>query len=170
MSNMTNPLDGLLELQARIDSGLQMDKCPGNSGLSVFLDKPEGVMRTTYAMMENDTVIAYSVFLKAAPIANLNTFGIGCAVREEHRRKGLGAHVLGSSISLFTDTMILDLSYHDSYFIEATIVGIDNIASLRLAYTFISNHPTKIVDQHSGEDAYHFLRLIELKDFILFKY
>jgi hypothetical protein len=32
MSNIINPLDGFLELQAGIESGLQMVECPGDNG------------------------------------------------------------------------------------------------------------------------------------------
>jgi len=160
MSNMINPLDGLLKLQAGIDSGLRMVKCPGGSGLSVFFDEPEGVLRLTYAMMEGDTIIAYSVFLKDKPINGVDVFDVGYAVLEEYRGKGIATHVLKNSIDLLTDTM-RSVNTFTGYYIEA-IIGVNNIASNKLAHKIISDTPNKIVDKHSGEDAYQYLRLINL--------
>jgi len=53
---MINPLDGLLELQAGIESGLKMVECPGYNGLSVVFDQPEGVIRMTYAMIKDGNI------------------------------------------------------------------------------------------------------------------
>jgi len=56
VSRMINPLDGLLELQAGIESGLKMVECPGYNGLSVVFDQPEGVIRMTYAMIKDGNI------------------------------------------------------------------------------------------------------------------
>ena len=158
MSNMINPLDGLLELQDGINNGLQMVKCPGDSGISVFFDNPEGVLRLTYAMMEGDTVVAYSVFLKDKPINGVAVFDVGYAVLEEYRGKGMASHVLKNSIDFLTNTM-KSANAFTSYYIEA-IIGVNNTASNKLAHKVISDKPKQIVDMHSGEDAYQYLRLI----------
>ena len=160
MSNMTNPLEGLLELQAGIESGLQMLECPGDNGLSVVFDQPEGVIRMTYAMIKDGMVIGYTVFVKDQPIGSVTVFDIGYAVREEYRGKGLATRIVNSSIDLLTDTMGLG-GHFDSYYLEA-IVGIGNLTSNKLAHKIISDTPKQIVDKHSGEDAYQYLRLIEL--------
>lgn len=160
MSNMINPLDGLLELQAGIESGLKMMRCPGDGGLSVVFDQPEGVMRITYAVIEDGVIIGYVVFLQDQPIGGVIVFNIGYAVREECRGKGLATRIVNSSIDLLTDAMGLG-GHFDSYYIEA-IVGIGNLASNKLAQNVISDTPRKIVDKHSGEDAYQYLCLINL--------
>ncbi len=160
MSNMTNPLEGLLELQAGIESGLQMIECPGDSGLSVVFDQPEGVIRMTYAMIEDGVVSGYTVFVKDQPIGGVDVFDIGYAIREEYRGKGLATRIVTSSIELLTDTMRFG-GHFDSYYIEA-IVGVGNLPSNKLARKIISDSPKQIVDEHSGEDAYQYLRLVRL--------
>jgi len=160
MSNMVNPLDGLLELQAGVDSNLQMVKCPGTSGLSVVFDQPQGVLRMTYAMIEDEIVIGYTVFIQDKPIGNITVFDIGYAVLEKYRGKGLATRIVNSSIGLFIDTIGTGGNF-DNFYLEA-IVGVGNFASIKIANKVISDSPTKIVDKHSGEDAYHFLRLINL--------
>lgn len=158
MSEMTNPTNALLSFQAEIRRGMPVEPCTLNSELSVVLDKPNGKPRYSYAKIEWGKVKAFSMFVLDTPINDIPTFNIGYAVPEFYQKKGYGNDIVKKSI----DELSAGLAKAGvrQIYIRA-VVGLDNVPSNNIARRLISQNPEEIIDDLSGENAYHYIRLIQ---------
>ena len=160
MVGMTDPMEALKNLQVEVGRGLRFQPCELNSNMGVYMDQPNGRTRLSYAIIEGEVVKALSLFVAIDPEEGVPCFTAGYAVAEGFRNNGLATTILQNSIA--------ELKYGlgknrvKRFYIDA-IIGLDNIASQKVASKVISTKQEKIVDCYSGNDAYRYLRLMEVE-------
>ncbi len=159
MSQMTDPMNALRELQKALDNKwVDLTPCDIYKEISIIVDQPNGVPRFTYAIVESGKVHAVSLFALADPVERLPCFNVGYAVLESVRGNGIGTEILRKSIDeIYTG---LARNGQKMFYIEA-IVAIENKSSNSIAKKLISNSPTRCQDQFSGEDAFQYLRKLQ---------
>lgn len=158
MTQMTDPHDGLVELQKAIDAKVvKMDFCTLHPDVCIHFDRPNGEHRFSYANIVNGEIRAFAVFVIVEPLNNLPCFNIGYAVPEKYRRQGLGTEILNKSI----DELAYGFGRNNikEFYLEA-IVGKDNIPSQKLLAKVFGCTPTECVDSFSGESSLSFTKLV----------
>ncbi|MEQ0583842.1 GNAT family N-acetyltransferase [Pantoea dispersa] len=156
---MTNPHDGLVSFQEALDKHLiNPANCTLHTDMSILHDDAEGTPRLTYALIENGKVKATVVGVIVEPIEGIPCVALGYAVAEQYRGQGLAKDVLRKSINELKHGF---KKHMDRLYIES-IVGADNIASQKLSEQYISPNPSKIIDEHSGLPALHYVKLLNL--------
>ncbi len=159
MSQMTDPMNALRELQKALDNNwVQLTPCNIYKEIYVIADKPNGVVRFTYALIKNGRVCAVSLFALTDPIEGLPCFNVGYAVLEEMRGKGIGSDILRKGIEEIHQGFYRN--GHKEFYIEA-VVGLDNHPSNSIAKKLISDTPTRGKDHFSGEEAFQYLRKLQ---------
>lgn len=160
MSQMTDPMNGLVSLQYEIKkNGFQLSRCALHADLQVVVDRPNGETRITYAMIDYGRVRAFVTYVSADPVDGVPCFGVGYAVPEKFRRKGLASKIIDKSL----DEMKHGLARNGirRFYVEA-VIGVSNVASIKVAEKVISATPDRSgVDEFSGEPAITYLRLVE---------
>jgi hypothetical protein len=152
---MTDPSHALTLFQEALDAG-QIPLQPGIVDKELFLapDEVNGRLRLSYLRLRNKTIIALVQLVALEPLDGAAYFQLGYAVPEQFRGKGIAkgatAAALAEMISGFGRAGI-----HD-FFVEA-IVGVDNIASQRLAAALLTKYPEAITDSVSGKPALRYL-------------
>lgn len=135
-------------------------KCESSQNLYKLVDDADGKNRITYTRIIKDEVHALVAFVPVDPYKSCHCLNVGYAVNANMRNQGIGSE--------FLEEAFLDLqegitrSSLSEYYVEA-IVGVNNLASNRIANKYISDKPKQIVCQVSGEDAYQYLRRFESK-------
>ena len=156
---MTDPLDGLNQLQYAIDNGFnELFPCELSPELQCISDQPNGIQRFTYAEIKTGKIHAYSVFVVTENLNELPCFNIGYAVPETFRRRGFATSVLKKSIAELKNE--LARNNIKRFYLEA-IVGTSNKASQKIANKLISQTPKECTDSESGQPALSYTRLIE---------
>ena len=159
MSQMTDPMNALNELQIAIDNkAVSLNNCEIYPDLKVLFDEPLGTPRFTYANTLNGKVKAVSLFVAAERMEGIPCFGIGYAVEKSAQQKGLATDIVKKSIEELSNG--LKRNGIPKFYVEA-IVGTSNIPSIKLAEKLISKSPRECTDEVSGEPAFQYVRLIE---------
>ncbi len=159
MARMTDPTDSLVSFQEELSHGA-LRLVPGtlDPDLKVFADMAGGQPRMTYARIENGVVTALVVFVFADFGSDgIPFFQVGYAVPDPYRRQGRAKSALRSAIAELVHGFSKTGS--QSFNIEA-VIGVDNIASQRIAAALISNAPTRITDSVSQLPALQYVREI----------
>lgn len=159
MPTLTNPMDGLVSLQRALRRGdVRLEPCQLHPELQVLLDRPNGEMRLTYAVIDHGRVRATVVFAEAERVDGVPCFGIGYAVAEPFRRHGLATATVTKSIEELRHG--LRRVSPNPFYIEA-IVATSNEASNRLSQRVISDTPAPGTDSISGEPVLQYLKRVE---------
>lgn len=159
MSQMTDPMNALRELQKALDNNwVQLTPCDIHKEISVIVDQPNGVVRVTYALVKNGTVRAVSLFALTEPVEGLPCFNVGYAVLEEARGKGIGTEIVRKGIEEIYRGFARN--GHKEFYIEA-VVGLENHASNSIAKKLISNTPARGQEHFSDEEAFQYLRKLQ---------
>lgn len=160
MTQMTDPHDGLVSFQSALKLGLlQLSKCKIHKDLKFLYDMPNNSPRITYALLDRNNVVkATASFVPVDPCDDGPCFGVGYAVAEPFRGKGLAYEILEKSLDEF---IALSKGKTPRMYIE-TIVGVDNIASQKVSSRFINDAPDEVTDKLSGLPALHYMRFVEL--------
>lgn len=159
MSQMTDPMNALKELQkALVNNWVKLTPCDIHKEISVIADQPNGVVRFTYAIVENGKVQAVSLFALTDPVEGLPCFNVGYAVLVNMRDKGIGTEILRKSIEEIYKGFARN--GHREFYIEA-VVGVENHASNSMAKKLISESPSRGQDHFSGEEAFQYLRKLQ---------
>lgn len=155
---MTNPLDGLQSLQEALDQGLRLNVCKRHPELQMIFDQPNGCQRLTYALIEAGVIKSYSTMILVQPLHGIPCFNIGYATSSDFQGNGLATEMVEKSI----DELKIGFQDHQitRFYIEA-VISVDNIASVKVANKVISDKPSHIIDEISGEKAFYYTRLVE---------
>lgn len=158
MPQMTNPHDGLLSFQDALAANvISPVACRHNKELSMLFDDAEGTPRMTYSFIDAcGTVKALAMFVPVEPVGQVPCVGIGYAVAEQFRGQGLAYEIVEKSISEFKMSSKQRLP---EFYLEA-VIGVENVASQKVANKFISNSPDAITDEWSGLPALHYMCLV----------
>lgn len=161
MKRMTDPMDALRSMQdclvKRVPLGFRA--CVYHRDMKLLLDSPTGEPRLSYALIDGVTVKALCIFAHGDPIDGVPCFDIGFAVAEKFRRKGLGKSMVENCIDELSKGM--RGKFGPKLYIEA-IVGADNVGSRKIAELVISSSPESCTDEHSGQAAFSYQRLVVL--------
>jgi len=156
---MSDPSEALFSFQNALRAGV-IDLKPGEIEKAVFVhfDRPNDKPRFTYVKLEAQTVIALAMFviLDSSPEPWIQT---GYAVPKKFRNQGHATGLMRNAIAeLKNGLRHVGLK---SIQIEA-IVGVENLASQRVAAKVISATPTSITDNISGQPALQYILRIDL--------
>jgi hypothetical protein len=152
---MTDPLQALVSLQAAIRKGMATS-CRKYRSVRVLVEEIDGRVRCTYARIEHGRVKALAMFVSVDQIDGAACFQIGYAVPEAYRGRGWATEILHQAW-----TLSHGLVRHGAkqFYVEA-VVGISNVASIRVATKFLSDSRVPTTDSVSGEPALAFTRLV----------
>ena len=135
-------------------------KCRLGENLYMLQDDANGAFRITYAEIIDKEVIAAVSFILVEPLKGSPCFAVGYSVDPSHRRKGIGTSLLKEAI----EEMAQGLAKHvDGRFYIEAVVGVVNIASNKISQNVLKVKGKRVVDQVSGEDAFQYIKLIDLK-------
>ena len=159
MSNMTDPMNALTQLQIALDNGVVLlTPCEIHKELGVIADKPNGTPRFTYALIKNGKVQAVSLFALAQPIEGIPCFNIGYAVIEKERGKGIATQLVKKGIDELQNGF--KRNGIAEFYIEA-VVSVSNEPSNKLAEKLISDSPASGTDCFSGEACLQYVRKVK---------
>jgi GNAT superfamily N-acetyltransferase len=99
---MTDPTDALVSFQqAFLSARFRKELLRGEIDPALFVhsDRPAGEPRFTYVKADNGRVTAMAIFIKADPVDRTPCFGVGVAVAEAHRGKGLAKRIVEAAIT-----------------------------------------------------------------------
>ncbi len=137
---------------------MQLRPCELHPELQVLVDHPNGVLRLTYAKVEKGRVQAVALFVPAEPVGGVPCFGVGYAVAEATRGRGVAAKTVQNAIDELRNG--LKRNGQPRFYVEA-IVARTNAASNRIAARLLSDTPSEGTDSVSGEPIYQYLKLID---------
>ncbi len=155
MPTIVNPMEALKAFEPALKSG-ELHVQPGtiDPELIVHMDRPNGQIRITYARLRGQSVGAIAIIIPAEYENGLPVFQIGYAVPQHLRKRGMGKEIVQTAIQEFTAGMARNGLVH--FYLEA-VVGVDNIASQKVAEHVIGGEPKKIADHTSGEAALQYM-------------
>jgi RimJ/RimL family protein N-acetyltransferase len=154
-----DPMVGLKLLQKALTRGnVRMERCERHPDLQVHQDRPTGDLRITYAAITHGRVRATVVFSRSDTEEGIPAFGIGYAVAEKFRGRGLASTTVRKAIEELRHLPGQDFA--GPFYIEA-MVAASNDASNRLARRIISDAPVAVTDEVSGEPSFRYLQLVE---------
>lgn len=156
---MTDPMLALTELQKALNARLVlMQPCRLHPELQVLVDRPNGRIRVTYALIKGQKVKAIALIVDADFEEGVAFFQLGYAVDPAFRGKGLGTEILQKSIEEFKHGMA---GVGKKKYILEAIVSVDNAPSNKIATKLLSSSPSTITDDFSQENAFQYLLKIE---------
>jgi GNAT superfamily N-acetyltransferase len=156
---MVKPENALESFQRELLAGrIQPQPSPLDPKLFIYVDRPMGEPRVSYARMAGKTVTAFAMFAFADPIEGTPCYGIGYAVPEPYRNQGRAKEIINAAIADLQAA--LGPRGCKLFYVEA-IVGADNRASQRVAEQLISDTPVAVTDKLSGLPAFQYARKIE---------
>lgn len=154
-----DPMLGLKLLQKALNRGeVRMDRCERHPDLQVHEDRPNGLRRITYAVVNHGRVRATIVFSPDGTEEEIPVFGIGYAVAEKFRGQGLASTTVRKAIEELRH--LLGREFTGPFYVEA-MVATSNDASNRLARRIISDSPVAVTDEVSGEPSFRYRQLVE---------
>lgn len=157
MTKIADPHDALPSFEMAVKQGLIFPKkCSLHPELVVLMDDANGDTRITYALIVRGKVKATVAYLLAEPLRGERCFQVGYAVAKPFRGKGIASDVLRKSI----DEMRHGFKAHMKQFYIEAVVGIDNLASRRVAEKILTAEFDEIADKASGLPAVQYVRLI----------
>ncbi len=157
MAKIADPHDALPSFEKALKHGLiSPKKCTVHPELAVLIDDANGEMRITYALIVGGKVKATVAYLRAEPLHGEHCFQVGYAVAKPYRGKGIASDILIKSINEMRHGFRAHLK---QFYIEA-VVGVDNLASKRVAEKVFTKDFEEIVDKASGLPALQFVKLI----------
>jgi hypothetical protein len=159
MPSITDPMNALLGLQEALgDPTVNLRPCELHPELQVILDHPNGKPRITYARIRGDQVEAIAIFALAEPVQGIPCFGLGYAVIEPLRHRGLASATVRAALEELTHG--LRRAGRLPFYVDA-VVARTNLASNKLAMRLISESPEAGTDALSGEPIFQYLKRIE---------
>lgn len=160
MSGIVNPMDALPSFQRCVSIG-EIELLPGlaDKSVGVHMDNPDGTRpRYTYARLDAGRVTALGMATYAGAEKGKHFLQIAYAVPEDLRGHGRAKDIARATIEELRRG--LGASGLKSFYVEA-VMGLDNIASQRVAAAVLGGEPKQITDAKSGEPALQYKKLIQ---------
>ena len=152
---MTAPTDTLVSFQRALRAGV-VPLQPGeiDQTLYVHRDHPNGRPRFIYMKIDGKTITALAIFAMLDPRDGVVCLQTGYAVPESYRGQGRAKDILRSAVAELKNG--LSRAGVKSFLVEA-VIGIDNLASQKVAVAVISGTPKTITDEFSGLPALQYV-------------
>ncbi|HDS5078668.1 TPA: GNAT family N-acetyltransferase [Klebsiella aerogenes] len=155
MPEIVDPTDSLVSFQHALSNGLiNPSSCIVHPKMKVLLDNADGTPRITYAFIDGQTVKGVVIYIPVDSIEGKPCFGVAYAVADEYKMQGVGTKLLLSSIAEMQQGF---KNSFPEFYIEA-IVGVDNLASNKLASKILSATSNPGEDSHSGKPINQYLK------------
>jgi len=160
MPSLVDPHIGFVSYQqALTDRSIQPIPCDGYPELYVMQDEPEsGDQRLTYAFIANRVVKAYAVYTQVDFWEGKPRFGVGYATAEQFRNHGFATEIVKASMKEL-HRGISQYLHEPGFYVEA-IVGMENLASQKVAARTLTDMPETIVDGISGLPALYYIKQV----------
>jgi hypothetical protein len=156
MSEMTDPMNALVQLQLALDArAVSPAPCEIHKDILVIADQPNGSPRYTYIKHCGNKAHAIALFALTEQVEGLPCFQMGWATLEAVRGRGFASDVTEKGIKELIDG--LKRAGIAKFYLEA-IISESNHPSIKLGHKLLSNSPKKCTDSFSGESALQFLR------------
>jgi hypothetical protein len=158
LPSIVDPMTALVSLDGALrEKSVKMQRCELHPELRVMVDYPNGSLRLTYAKLHKSRVQAIVIFIPAEPVDGVPCFGIGYAVAENVRGRGIATQVVPQTIEELRHGF--KRNGRLPFYVEA-IVAKTNGPSNRLAARLLSTSPAEGADSFSGEPILQYLKLI----------
>lgn len=161
MSAIVDPHVGFLSFQEALREGIiNPVSCESHPELYVMHDEPAGgEPRLTYAFISGKVAKAYAVYILAEAMEGKPCFSVGYATDERYRDQGLATEIVKVSMEALRKGIAPQLS-EPGFYVEA-IVGLDNLASQKVAARTLSGEPDRVKDAASGLPAWRYAKFID---------
>lgn len=161
MSAIVDPHIGFLSFQKALRKGIINPVfCEGHPELYVMHDEPEGgEPRLTYAFISGKVAKAYAVYIMAEALEGKPCLCLGYATDELYRNQGLATEIVKVSMEELRKAIAPQLR-EPGFYVEA-IIGLDNLASQKVAARTLGGDPTRVIDAASGLPALRYVKFID---------
>jgi len=155
--DMTDPSAAMISFQEALDAGLlPLRRGRLDEHLYMLADDELGVVRYTFVRLQENRVVAFANFVATEPYEGSPCLQMGYAVPEDERGRGLATDLVRAAIN----ELQANFANYPPFVVEA-VVGVDNVASQKVAARTLTEHPSEIVDQVSDQMAYQYVRKVE---------
>lgn len=156
MPEMTDPSAALPSFQAALDNDeLNVQRARTDLNLLLVMDQPDGGgVRLTYFRAEKAEAIGICMVVQNGFHNDVPCFDLGYAVVDKFRSQGRGNELVEAAIKDHIAGM--QRNGVNRFYLEA-VVGLDNLASQRIAERHIAQQPEEITDSVSGLPAYRYV-------------
>lgn len=159
MPGLTDPYPALQSFQQAYAAGLiDLQRGRLDRNLYLHVDHPNGKPRFTYVRLTGQTVTSMVEFVVCEPVEGSPCFHVGYAVDPAHRRQGLAKQLLPAAIAELQSGF--GAAGYPGFYVEA-IVGLDNVASQKVAAAGITADTVDGTDHESGLPIYQYLKKFE---------
>ena len=131
-----------------------------DSEIFVYIDKPDGEPRFSYARLDGDSVTAFVVFIPADPYEGLPCFQIGWAVPKNLRGQGRAADTFKAAVNELWNGMSRNGTRECEFYVEA-VVEQGNMASEKLAAKVVSPAVKTGIDKNAKVPITQYFRKID---------
>jgi len=158
MPAITDPMDALVQYQEAFVLGLiPVQPCSANHDLLFAVDYPHDNVRFSYMRAVRQSLSVLVMFVQTGLEEEEPIFHIGYAVAPEFRGCGLAASTVGAALADLS--VRLGRAQIPMIRIEA-VIGVDNVASQRVALVIFDKTPVSVTDEVSGEPALYYCRAV----------
>lgn len=149
----------LHSFQSALDDG-RIEVSPGElePDVRVLVDVADGSPRFTFVKLDGARVTAMVQFMAAEPYEGQPCFGVSWAVPVELRGQGRAGAMLLAAVREFRHQVSSRLPV---FWIEA-VVGVENLASQRVAQKVISAESSRSIDDEAGVPIFQYFRRIDV--------
>ena len=159
MPGLTDPFPAFQSFQRAYAAGqIELQRGRVDRNLYLHVDHPNGEPRFTYVRLAGQTVTVMAEFVRCDPVEGSPCLHVGYAVDPAHRRRGLAKSLLPAAIKELQAGF--GGAGYPGFYVEA-IVGLDNIASQKVAAAGITPDMVEGTDHISGLPIYQYLKKFE---------
>ncbi|MGV1790975.1 hypothetical protein [Rhizobium sp. A37_96] len=159
MAALVNPADALPSFQQALEDGeIHVQKSLIDPEFYVVVDNPNGEIRLTYAMIEGGIATAIVIAFAVEPMDGKPCFQLGWAVPEHYRKHGRATKAVRLAL-LDLEAGLSKRKIIPTFYVEA-VVGIENVASQKVAAATLTDAPTEGSDKFSGHAVLHYTKKV----------
>lgn len=161
MSTMADPMIALREIQQALNNNIPFAHRNLSDGyLTMSKEFPNGGKTYSYAKIIDLEIQVLAIFGLEDPIDGVDCYSVGYAVKENHRRRGLGVEAVNKGI----EELKIEFSRTKmkSFYVEAVIDKM-NTSSIKVAEKLFPGSGIAIIERYTNTPAFQFKRLIEIR-------
>lgn len=149
MPQMTDPTVALESFQrGLLDGSISLERGRVDPDVYMHFDLPNGEPRFTYVRLDGKTVTALANFTPNGSVDGSPCWAVGYAVPKALRGQRRARDIVPAGIAELQN----GFRGHPPFHVEA-VIGVDNVASQRVAADVIGGEAETITDAHSNEPA-----------------
>lgn len=157
---MADPMDGLLDFQNALNSGIPLYLRDLDADYKTRYDEDDSRKRFIFAKIINGEFQALAIFGHVEPVGPIECYSVGYAVSEKCRGRGLAVEAINKGIEelkkRFSQTQM------ESFYVEA-VVDVENGPSIKVAEKIFPGPGLANTETYSGKPSLLFMKLIQLR-------